>query len=65
MEAAFDGISGALDEVLKDVRAKFQEASKHAGIVESLQAFIAAVDWTVRGSASSIKYHAIIHESHV
>ena len=47
MGAAFDGLSEVMDEVLKEVRAKFQEASQHAGIWESLQKFIAAVDWTV------------------
>ena len=47
LETAFDGLSGVVDEVMKEIRAKFQEARQHAGIWESLQNFIAAVDWTV------------------
>ena len=47
VESAFDGLSGVVDGVMKEIRAKFQEASQHAGIWESLQNFIAAVDWTV------------------
>ncbi|CAL8467438.1 g6976 [Coccomyxa elongata] len=45
METAFDGIAGAMEEVMKEIRGKFREASKHAGIWDSLQTFITAVDW--------------------
>lgn len=51
METAFDGIAGAMEEVMKEIREKLREASKHAGIWESLQAFVSAVDWKVIGVA--------------
>ncbi len=54
METAFDGIAGAMEEVMKEIREKFREASKHAGIWESLQAFVTAVDWKVIGVADQI-----------
>ncbi len=47
MENAFDGIAGAMEEVMKEIREKFRDASKHAGIWDSLQAFVTAVDWKV------------------
>ncbi len=47
MESTFDGLAGVLEEAMNEIRTKFKEASKHAGIWESLQAFAAAVDWTV------------------
>lgn len=47
MESAFDGLAGVMEEAMKEIMAKFKEASKHAGIWESLQAFAAAVDWQV------------------
>ncbi|KAK9909857.1 hypothetical protein WJX75_008468 [Coccomyxa subellipsoidea] len=45
MESAFDGLAVVMEEAMKEIRSKFKEASKHAGIWESLQAFAAAVDW--------------------
>lgn len=47
MESTFDALSGALEGVMKEIRYKMKEASQHAGIWESLQAFAAAVDWKV------------------
>ena len=47
MSGTLDGISAALDEVFREIREKIREASKEANIWESLQAFAAAVDWTV------------------
>ncbi len=47
MSGTLDGLSAAVDEVFRDIREKFREASKEAKIWESLQAFAAAVDWTV------------------
>ena len=49
MSSSLDGLSAAFDEVFRDVREKFREASKEAKMWESLQAFAAAVDWTVWG----------------
>ena len=46
--AGLEGLGDAVDEVFREIRAKMKEASQHAGIIESLQAFIAAVDWKVR-----------------
>ena len=43
-----EGLADAVDEVFKEIRLKMKEASQHAGIMESLRAFTAAVDWTVR-----------------
>ena len=50
MSGTLDGLSAALDDVFRGVREKFREASKEAGIWESLQGFAAAVDWTVLAS---------------
>ena len=50
MSGPLDGLSAAVDEVFKDIREKFKEASKDAKIWESLQAFAAAVDWRVSAS---------------
>ena len=47
MSGTLDGISAALDEVFKEIREKVREAGKEAKMWESLQAFAAAVDWTV------------------
>ena len=47
MSGTLDGLSAAVDEVFRDIREKFREASKEAKIWEYLQAFAAAVDWTV------------------
>ena len=47
MSGTLDGISAALDEVFREIREKVREAGKEAKIWESLQAFAAAVDWTV------------------
>ncbi len=47
MSGTLDGLSAAVDEVFRDIREKFREASKEAKIWESLQAFAAAIDWTV------------------
>ena len=47
MAGSLDGLSAAVDETFRDIREKFREAGKEAKIWESLQAFAAAVDWTV------------------
>lgn len=49
MSGSLDGLSAAFDEVFRDIREKFREANKEAKLWESLQAFAAAVDWTVWG----------------
>lgn len=43
-----EGLADAVEEVFREIRTKVKEASQHAGIIESIRAFIAAVDWTVR-----------------
>lgn len=53
MSSSLDGLSAAFDEVFRDLREKFREASKEAKMWESLQAFAAAVDWTVWGHLPS------------
>ena len=47
MSGSLDGLSATLDEAFRDIREKFREASKEAKIWDSLQAFAAAIDWTV------------------
>lgn len=47
MSSTLDGLSASVDDFFRELREKFREASKEAGIWESLQAFAAAVDWTV------------------
>lgn len=44
---SIEPIAEVVEAVLAEVRAKFKEASEHAGIIESLRAFAAAVDWRV------------------
>ncbi len=48
MMDGMEGLADAVDGVFREIRAKMKEASQHAGIMESLRAFTAAVDWTVR-----------------
>lgn len=47
MNLALDDVAGAVDEIIKELRAKVKDASKHAGVFESLRQFFAAVDWKV------------------
>ena len=47
MSGTLDGLSAAVDEVFREIRTKFKEASNEARIWDSLQSFAAAVDWTV------------------
>lgn len=47
MDSAFEDVAGAVDEIIKELKGKIKEASDHAGVIESLRQFIAAVDWTV------------------
>lgn len=42
-----EGISLAAEDAMKEIRAKLKEFNQHSGILESLQGFIAAVDWSV------------------
>ncbi|BDA42922.1 probable transmembrane protein 18 [Coccomyxa sp. Obi] len=60
METAFDGIAGAMEEVIKEIREKFREASKHAGIWESLKAFVAAVDWKEPWLIALLAFQALL-----
>eukprot|EP00884_Botryococcus_braunii_P020708 jgi/Botrbrau1/7320/Bobra.247_3s0015.1 len=41
-----DSFAAVFEGVVAEIRAKFKDASEHAGIIESFQAFVAAVDWT-------------------
>jgi hypothetical protein len=43
-----DTLTGAMESVIGEVRQKFKDSSKDAGIIDSLRAFAAAVDWKVR-----------------
>lgn len=54
MSGTLDGLSAAVDEVFREVREKFREASKEAGGWEALQGFAAAIDWTVLASFTAI-----------
>jgi len=58
MSGTLDGISAALDEVFREIREKVREAGKEAKIWESLQAFAAAVDWTL---CANFCYHSDCH----
>ncbi|EIE24446.1 hypothetical protein COCSUDRAFT_61871 [Coccomyxa subellipsoidea C-169] len=60
MESTFDGLAGVLEEAMNEIRTKFKEASKHAGIWESLQAFAAAVDWTEPWLIALLAFQALL-----
>lgn len=49
-------LGAAAEHVLTEIRQKFQDASRHSGVLDSLRAFAAAVDWKVR--ARNSKYSA-------
>ncbi|KAK9806000.1 hypothetical protein WJX73_002711 [Symbiochloris irregularis] len=46
MDEFRDGLSFAFEDATKEIRAKWKEFNQHSGILESLQGFIAAVDWS-------------------
>lgn len=44
-----NGLADAVNGVLAEIREKFRNAGAHEGMLESMQAFAAAVDWKVVG----------------
>lgn len=62
------GFGDAIEQVMKEIRDKVQHASRQAGAIESLKAFAAAVDWSVRGYVdvtSVLLYLPVRMKSHV
>lgn len=47
--------SAVLDQLLSEVKAKFASSQHQQGVFESIRAFTAAVDWTVRLHSSVIE----------
>lgn len=43
-----DTAGEVLEAIINEVQGHFKQLNKHAGVIKSLKAFVAAVDWTVR-----------------
>lgn len=54
LEQLRDELGAAMEVVVNDVRQKWRELNQGPGVLDSLRAFAAAVDWTVRGVGGSV-----------